>query len=132
MDYIFYIIYNSYYKNGNYKNDIPALTVGGIFTVVFFCLVQLVNYVRAYLLHDDNVAKNGLGFSKMTVMLIAWGCALLVYLVFYYNKRYIKIHNQFKDNAFANSWPGKMVGWLAIALMMLSPFIFISIRRNFL
>jgi len=28
---LFYIIYNTYYKHGNYKNDIPPLTVFGIF-----------------------------------------------------------------------------------------------------
>jgi len=33
---LFYIIYNSYYKHGQYKNDMPSLTVGGIFLGCFF------------------------------------------------------------------------------------------------
>lgn len=31
LDRLFFIIYNSYFKDGTYKNDIPPLTAGGIF-----------------------------------------------------------------------------------------------------
>ena len=41
---LFYIIYNAYYKHGEYKNDIPPLTVGGIFLGCFFSL-GLLSYV---------------------------------------------------------------------------------------
>ncbi len=129
MDFIFYIIYNSYFKHGNYKNDIPPLTVGGIFTVVFFCVILLIKGIHSYYSYGDIPARS---FGKVYNIAIGWMCAGLVYLVFYHNKRYIKIYHRFKDNQFANSWPGKILGWMAIALLMLSPFIFTSIRKNFL
>ena len=129
MYFTFYIIYNSYYKHGNYKNDIPSLTVGGIFTVTFFCLVLLVKGIYSYCLYG-NVPFTG--FEKNNVLIVGFLCATLVYLVYYHNKRYIKIYNRFKDNAFANSWPGKIAGWLILFLLMASPFIFISIKKSFL
>ncbi len=129
MDFIFYIIYNSYFKHGNYKNDIPPLTVGGIFTVVFFCLTLLIKGIRAYVLYGNVPFA---GFEKNHAPIVGFFCAIAAYLMFYRNKRYINIYNQFKDNQFANSWPGKILGWMAIILLMLSPFIFTSIRKNFL
>jgi prolipoprotein diacylglyceryltransferase len=119
MDFIFYTIYNSYFKHGNYKNDIPPLTVGGIFFIS----------VKDYFLFGNIVTKP---FSQLEAALIGWGCGFCIYFIFYFNKRYIRIYTRYKDHKLANSWSGKIIGWLSILFIMLSPFIFISIRKNFL
>ena len=38
MNKLFYIIYNAYYKHGEYKNDNPSLTVGGMFSVFYYSI----------------------------------------------------------------------------------------------
>jgi uncharacterized membrane-anchored protein len=129
MDFIFYIIFNSYFKDGHYKNDIPPLTVGGIFTILFFCIILLIQGIYEYF-QFGNIAVRS--FGKIYAILIGWICAGLVYFVFYYNKRYIKIYNRFKDDKFANSWIGGIFGWGLLALLMLSPFMFVLVRKNFL
>lgn len=129
MDFIFYVIFNSYFKHGNYKNDIPPLTVGGIFAFLFFCMVLLIQGIYEYFQFGNVPVRS---FGEIYTILIGWICAGLVYFIFYYNKRYIRIYNRFKDNKLANSWTGRILGWGLLAFLMFSPFMFVLIRKNFL
>lgn len=127
MNYIFYTIYSSYYKNGNYKNDMPAYTVFIIFTLAFFCVLLMLAYLKVFLLEGAQVKTHGL--EKYQIYLLGVFGGIITYFLFYYKKKYLIIYEKFKNNTFANSVLGRVTGWLVLFLLILSPFIFIYFRN---
>ncbi len=128
MDFIFYIIYNAYYKDGNYKNDMPAFTVFILFTLAFFCILLMLADVKVLLTEGPYVKE--LGLKKYHIYLLGLMGAVITYLMFYINKRYVNIYDTYKDSRFANGYTGKIIGWTGLFIMILSPFIFIYIRNS--
>ena len=124
---IFYIIYNSYYKHGNYKNDIPAYTVFFIFAISFFCQIYFLVILWKFI--EDPYFRS-IGISKLITLFMALSCLVITYLFFYVNKKYILIYETYKDNLLANSYLGKSIGWIFIVLSILLPFIFGLIRNK--
>lgn len=125
-NFIFYVIYNSYYKHGNYKNDNPPFTVFFIFALTFFCqllfLVEFYRYVQ-----DPYIRSIG---SKSIEPFLALLSLISTYLVFYLNRRYEVIYNEHKDDLLANSFLGKFIGWSALIFFILSPFLLTLIRNK--
>jgi hypothetical protein len=119
MNRLFYIIYNSYYKNGEYKDDIPSLTVGGIFLICFFCIRLTVWAIMGLVNTPYHHAKT----SNSTVMveIIAYG--IIVYFLFYHNKRYRRIYEKYKENTFLNSKMAKRLGFMIVILIIVFPFV---------
>ncbi|UFH47404.1 hypothetical protein LNP27_05035 [Flavobacterium galactosidilyticum] len=127
---LFYIIYNAYYKHGEYKNDIPSLTVGGIFLGCFFgiglsisTIIDLMDPVY------DPVNKTLSKPSTLTSILAVIFYGSIVYFVFYYNKRYRKIYETYKGDVFLNSQFAKYIGFTAVIIIIVSPLI-ISLLYN--
>ena len=118
MNRLFYIIYNSYYKNGEYKDDTPSLTVGGIFLICFFCsglsILNIIGWVDPLYYH--------MKLSKTTVFLEIILFGSIVYFLFYHNKRYQRIYEKYKEDAFLNSQLAKFIGFFIVILIMISPF----------
>ncbi|PRZ28137.1 hypothetical protein BC624_101427 [Flavobacterium granuli] len=119
MNRLFYIIYNSYYKNGEYKNDIPSLTVGGIFLICFFCIRLSVLAIMELVNPPYHHTKT----SSPTVMLEMIVYGILVYFLFYHNKRYQRIYEKYKENVFLNSKIAKFLGFCTVILIIVFPFI---------
>lgn len=124
IDKLFYIIYNSYYKHGEYKNDNPSLTVGGIFVGCFFgiglSIKSIINFTNPLFDPVNNPAAKA---SKPLMLLVTLICGVLVYFVFYHNKRYQKIYEQFKEDGFLNSKLAKYLAFTTAILIIISPLI---------
>ena len=125
IDKIFYIIYNSYYKHGEYKNDIPPLTVFGIFFYSIYSIIMLTVTFIDFIFDSKTYFSHGNQTFFKFVM-----CGLITFFAFYYRKRYQAIYNRYKDNGFYNSKKAKFLAFTFIILVCLSPMIFaiLSVR----
>ena len=126
MNKLFYIIYNSYYKHGAYKNDIPSLTVGGIFFILFSSILKSIMMLVEW---TETFYKKFEYSSGKNFFIITSSC-LLVYFVFYHNKRYQKIYTKYKNNAFLNSKTAKLLGFSLVIIMILSPIFLAAIHTK--
>jgi hypothetical protein len=127
MNKLFYIIYNSYYKHGEYKNDNPSLTVWGIFLIFFFS-ISLDIVIITKLINDPLF----LHFQKPSKPFILLGLVLfgaLVYFLFFHNKRYYEIYETYKENIFLNKKSTKYWGFFIVFFIIVSPLI-IGLVRN--
>ncbi len=125
MNKLFYIIYNSYYKHGEYKNDIPSLTVGGIFLIFFYSIIKSVLIIVGWI----NPVYYQINFDKPLRFLFFVLYGFIVYFLFYYKKRYKSIYNMYKENEFLNSKKGKILGFCSVILVIVLPII-LGIVRN--
>ena len=125
-NFIFYVIYNSYYKHGNYKNDNPPFTVFFIFVIFFFC--QLLFLIELYRVIQDPYTR--VIASKSILRVLAFSCFIPTYLLFYLNRKFNVIYDTYKADLFANSFTGKILGWFILIFFILSPFIFSLIRNK--
>ena len=87
IDYIFFGIFNTYYKDGNYKKDIPWYTTMMIFSAMFFLNISAIL--------DLFSSKEGYPVSKPIAFVIGGFCVLLSYLMFINHKRYESIYMHF-------------------------------------
>lgn len=121
MDRLFYIIYNTYYKHGEYKNDIPPLTVFGIFCVaicsVGICIIFGYHLIQdpLYFRHKRQSGGNGFWFLCSVV---------ITYFTFYHNKRYRIIYDKFKDIHQFDNLTYRVTAFVFMILLIFSPIIF--------
>lgn len=124
---LFYIIYNSYYKHGNYRKDIPKLTVFGIFLVFTYSLIVLIFDIGKII--SDPHTKN-VGASSSLFYLIVGTAVLLVYLLFFNKEKYKMIYEKYKDDTFLNSKKAKVIGFFTIIFVILAPMILWIVRNK--
>lgn len=125
---LFYIIYNSYYKHGEYKNDIPSLTVGGIFLGCFFSISFLIVIIIGLI--DDPLHYRLPKLSKPILFLITILLGIIVYFVFYHKKKYKKIYETYKKDVFLNSQFAKYLGFTISFIIIISPLILGLVRNK--
>ncbi len=99
IDKWFYIVFNSYYKHGNYKNDHPTWTVGGIFTFAVFTVIFALTMIYGFITKSDLpfIDRNGYAVlepSPSKVMLLIG--FLIIYFSFFYKKRHLQIYEKYK------------------------------------
>lgn len=123
---LFYIIYNSYYKHGAYKNDIPTLTVGAIFGVFFLSIGYSSLIVFGWI---NPMYYNLPKLSKAILSLITLLFGIIVYFVFYHEKKYQRIYIKYKEDTFLNSKSGKVFGFFFVLIIIVSPII-LALARN--
>jgi hypothetical protein len=115
LNYIYFNIFNSYYKNGRYKNDIPWVTAWGILSAALtfytFSIISLLRIIR-YGTLNGFVFPKPLGFAIGTFFMIVG------YFLFLKNKRYLIIYNEFKkyDQTISNKRKGRIISWTFIFL----------------
>ncbi len=124
---LFYIIYNTYYKHGNYKNDIPPLTVFGIFytAIVSTCFSMITGIAMV----NDPIFFNQ-HLPKIIMPLLLITSVAITYFSFYYKKRYKLIYNKYKDNLNYDSLFSKILAFTIIVILIISPFIIVLIRNK--
>lgn len=94
MDKLFFVIFNSYYKDNEFKNDNLPLTVGGLFFCMFFGIYMFFCY--SYIIYQDVNARQGPTDTLEYLMVIL--SFSTTYFIFFWNKRYMNIYEKYKDN----------------------------------
>lgn len=115
LNVVFYHVYNCYYKDGNYTNDIPHVTAYGLvgtslsmFNVVVFALFN--NFI------------NNTKLSMEILLTIAILSMLLFFFLFLFNSRYDRIYNEMKgskrDTLFMRvvAWGVVVMGFVSVGL----------------
>ncbi len=120
IDKLFYIIYNKYYKHGDYKNDIPPLTVAGLFVIAVMSLIMLTWLAGKVTIDPTAYAEHRLKLPR-GIFLIAIG---ITFFSFYYNSRYKAIYERYKNEAHLDSTRARVIAFIIIFLAILSPMIF--------
>lgn len=128
IDKFFYMIYNSYYKHGDFKNDHPTWTVGGLFTYLVFSLVLLANVFiirwtdKVSILGSNSQHKYSL-FELSPAKMIGLAGFAVIYLLFFFRKRYEDIYEKYKEDEFLNSTKAKRIAYTVLISIYLAPFI---------
>jgi hypothetical protein len=126
LDKIYYVILSYYSRNTDHKIDTPGTTVFFIFSILFFCLAYLLILVVTDIVYYPFSPKHS--FGKPIVLGIGAVTSLAVYLIFIWNKRYLKIYSKYRNDPFLNSKMGRWVYWCIYIMLLLSPVIYIKIR----
>lgn len=109
---IYFHVYNSYYQDGNYKNDIPHLTAFGIVGVSLSFLVVGIG----------NVIKFALTEHKLSTQEYLWlmlSSLSLFYLVFLNRGKYNVIYKELKGSDWDRS-AIKILAWVIIVVGIVS------------
>lgn len=107
---IFFHVFKRYYKDGKYTNDIPWLTATGIVSVPTGFLISTFYLLIYYFFIDRDVPKLDNTFTLL-------GCAFvfLNYLWFIYQKRYLKIYEEYRESD-KNNKVTAVLSWIYIIL----------------
>ena len=125
LERIFYIIFNIYYKHGNYKNDTPAFRVFLLFLVCCFNLLLALAHLIKFLIKGPYTS----GRPLIVNIFIAVLAIAIPYYLFLYKKKYVEIYEKYKEDEFANSMLGRITAISFALLCFLSPFIVIYFIR---
>jgi len=112
LDYLFFGIYNSYYKDGHYKNDIPELTAMSIFAGMF----GINTFTMLWLF----IGLNEFQIGKTDAYLLGGFWFLFCYFIFVFRKRYKKIYEKFSNLSFEQKKLNKFISWSYILLTFIS------------
>ena len=126
MDKLFYIIYNSYYKHGDFKKDIPVATVGGIFLFCVYSIFAAVFMVFYWISTPHSMLPK---IARVIILFSVIIFGAITFFLFFYNKRHLKIYERYKDNLFLNSSGGKILGFTVLIFIYLMPLIICFLRN---
>ncbi|PSR55087.1 hypothetical protein AHMF7605_17040 [Adhaeribacter arboris] len=105
---VYFHIYNSYYKDGYYSNDIPHLTAFGIVGCSLAGLVLFAIALINHLVNEDRLSK--------PIVYLACVIALFAAFLLLFNKRkYNQIYEEMKDSKY-DSKIFKFFAWMFILL----------------
>lgn len=125
LKYIYFYIFNSYYKDGNYRNDIPWFTSLGIiaFSLSLY-LVGLFLLVQEYILFNKFI---NFSFELTHILLFGLSVWLVLYLLLIKDGKYLEIYEQYKSQ---RSTLGKLLAWGITLLSFLMFFIALIVRSQ--
>ena len=116
-DKLFYVVLSYYSRNTNHKKDTPTITVYFIFTFLFFCLLMDVFIAGSLFVKFPKSIQ----MSKFHLLILGSFCAALVYLVYYWRGRYLRIYRFHRQNEFLNSISGRRFYWTLLIILLTSP-----------
>ena len=110
---IYFHVYNAYYKDGNYTNDIPHLTAYGIVGCSLSLLLTVIVLLINYLINSaDRISFN------ITIVISLLGL-IVCFFLFLFKKRYKKVYVEIKGSKFDN-FIFKLLAWLIVAIGFVS------------
>ena len=118
---IYFHIYNSYYKNGSYNNDIPHLTAFGLVA----CSLSFLLFIPIAILFRTtfgNLLPVWLVYSILLSFMI-----LFIYM-FLYRRKYEDIYTEIRKSKWDNALM-KITSWSIIILAFISFLVFLMIRK---
>lgn len=126
MDKLFFVIFNSYYKDKQFKYDNPPLTVGGLFFGMFFGIYMFFCY--CYLMYLDVGERQGptqsFGYSLGFLSFIT------TYLVFFWKKRHMAIYEKYKNDASLRKKSTKFYCFFLVFFLIVCSMFLILIRNK--
>ncbi|WP_318642611.1 hypothetical protein [Flavobacterium ardleyense] len=123
-DLIFYNVFKRYYKEGNYKNDIPLLTASIIVGVSFSFYILSGFLLVYYFIVGQDVPM----LSKSPIIIFGFTFNLANYLWFKNKDRYLIVYSHFKSSE-RNDRQQEVLSWLFIILGFASgPLVALFIR----
>jgi hypothetical protein len=121
---VFYHVFKRYYKNGNYKNDIPWLTATGILSVSTFFFLTGIFVVFYYFFINKNIPQLNNLYTIFGIIFTVLNC-----LWFTYKNRYLSIYKHYQALT-TNNRKTEILSWLYIILGFASvPFVAIFVRQ---
>lgn len=126
MDKLFFVIFNSYYKDNQFKNDNPPLTVGGLFFGMFFGIYMFFCY--SYILYHD--IENRVGVTREMDCLLGLLGFITTYIYFFWNKRYLIIYEKYKSDTFLRKKSTKFFCFFVVFFLILSTMFLVLIRNK--
>jgi hypothetical protein len=116
---IYFHIYNSYYKDGNYTNDIPHLTAFGIVG----CSVSIISLSAIFTVYQLIFDK------RLTTVMVVVPFVMLLACLFYllmYDSKYKAIYSEFKGSE-SDTVTIKILSWsvLVIAFVLIGLYAYI-------
>ncbi len=128
MKKLFFVIFNSYYKYNNYRDNIAtSFTVCGLFALSIFCLS--ISALTIFSVLSNNYYKPP-KFNFFSSILGTAVCLVISYLLFFYKDKHKEIFEMYKDDAYLTSSVPYRLGNGFLILCMLSPFILVLIRNK--
>lgn len=121
---IFFHIFKRYYKNGEFRNDIPWLTASVIIGVSSSFYVLSLVVLTYYVFIDNNVPT----LNKTHIIICGFVFAAINYLWFTYKKRYLKIYEEYRTSN-KNNRVTEVLSWIYIIMGFASvPIVALIIR----
>ncbi len=111
LNILFFHVYNAYYKDGNYYNDVPHVTAFGI---VGSSLSMLLTSILLVILRMLSIKP-----TYNIVLVILVGSLLLLSYFFLFKKKYKVIYNLIKNSKWDNL-RFKIISWVTIFLGFIS------------
>lgn len=109
---IYFHVYNSYYKDGSYKNDIPHLTAFGIVGVSLSLLIVGIGNIIKFTLTEHKLSTQGYLWLMLPSL-------LLFYFLFLNKAKYNDIYNEFKNSGWDRATM-KVLAWVVVIIGFVS------------
>jgi hypothetical protein len=109
---IYFHIYNAYYQDGNFKNDIPPLTAYGIVG----CSLSLIIAALVNLIKFSIISRK---LSNQEYLLVVIPSMVLFYFLLSHKKKYETIYQKLKNSSF-DKLLIKVLAWSIIFFGLLS------------
>ena len=126
VDKLFYVIFNKYYENGHFKKGNPVVTTGGIFTI---CLVMIFKTIDLIVLYSEDLYVKLEKPNPFITLLTVLAAGSVIYFVFFFRDRHMRIYEKFSDNNFLNSKLATVLGFATVIALILSMFIVGFVRH---
>lgn len=109
---IYFHVYNSYYKDGNYKNDIPHLTAFGIVGVSLSLLLVGIGNIIKFVLTEHKLSTQGYLWLMLSSL-------LLFYFAFLNKGKYNDIYKELKSSEWDKTTI-KILAWVIVIIGFVS------------
>jgi hypothetical protein len=127
MNFLFFIIFNMYYQDGNYINDRPPFTV---FCQFVACISGLIwGFLDLFFWYYKDSCYDYASLIHIYIILMISG--IITYFLFYHNKKYLIIYEKYKDSVIAKNLWIRIMAVLLMFCMLLFSLIIAYFKRKY-
>jgi hypothetical protein len=111
VEVIFYHIYKSYYKGGNYRNDIPHVTAFGIVScsIIIIFITGFLTFLRLF---TEQLVNKGLVISLFVFL------SVVLFYFLLYKSKYKRIYTEIKGSRWDTVF-FKILSWSVLVIAFL-------------
>lgn len=128
MDFLFFVMYNMYYKDGNYNNDRPAFTVFIQFCASFSGFnLGIIKFF--YWITEGSCYQ--FFYTIPMIFLVMPIAFIMAYFLIFYNKRYEKIYEKYKNKQVGNHIITRIIVVMIMFALLLFGLIIAYLKNNY-